>query len=109
MLVLGIWAQKGSAGQKVLENLGFNEDKIAELAATVSILLEVKDSVEKIYICNFICCLKCQPLEKWLLHVIKVGRSNQITLYYVQAHPIEAGKLNDDYSCLKAANNLIVT
>lgn len=39
MLVLGIWAQKGSAGQKVLENLGFNEDKIAELAATVSILL----------------------------------------------------------------------
>lgn len=108
MLVLGIWAQKGSAGQKVLENLGFNEDKIAELAATVSILLEVKNSVEKIYVYNFIWCLKCQPLGKWLLRLTKVGRSNQITLYLVQAHLIEAGRLNDYSSCLKAANNLII-
>ena len=37
MMVLGIWAQKGSAGQKVLENLGINDEKIAELGATVSI------------------------------------------------------------------------
>lgn len=37
MLLLGIWAQKGSAGQKVLEALGINDDKITELAATVSI------------------------------------------------------------------------
>lgn len=36
MLVLGIWAQKGSGGQKVLEKLGINDEKIAELAATVS-------------------------------------------------------------------------
>lgn len=36
MLVLGIWAQEGSAGQKVLEALGINDEKIAELAATVS-------------------------------------------------------------------------
>lgn len=39
MMVLGIWAQKGSAGQKVLENLGINDEKIAELGATVSNLL----------------------------------------------------------------------
>lgn len=36
MMVLGIWAQKGSDGQKVLEALGINDDKINELAATVS-------------------------------------------------------------------------
>ncbi|XP_024360274.1 ATP-dependent Clp protease ATP-binding subunit CLPT1, chloroplastic isoform X2 [Physcomitrium patens] len=35
MLVLGIWAQKGSGGQKVLEKLGINDEKIAELAATM--------------------------------------------------------------------------
>jgi len=35
MMVLGIWAQKGSAGQKVLENLGINDEKIAELGATM--------------------------------------------------------------------------
>lgn len=88
MLVLGIWAQKGSAGQKVLENLGFNEDKIAELAATVSILLEVKDSVQKIYMCNFICCLKCQPLGKWLLHLTEVGRSSHITFIMFKLIPL---------------------
>lgn len=37
MIVLGIWAQKGAAGQKVLEALGINDEKIAELAATVSV------------------------------------------------------------------------
>jgi len=37
MLVLGIWAQKGCAGQKILETLGINDDKIAELADTMKI------------------------------------------------------------------------
>lgn len=37
MLVLGIWAQKGSAGQKILETLGINDDKIAELSDSMKI------------------------------------------------------------------------
>lgn len=36
MLIIGIWAQKGSAGQKILEKLGINDDKIAKLSDTVS-------------------------------------------------------------------------
>jgi hypothetical protein len=40
MLVLGIWAQKGSDGQKVLAALGFNDDKASELAASVSSLVQ---------------------------------------------------------------------
>jgi hypothetical protein len=35
MLVLGIWAQKGSDGQKVLAALGFDDDKASELAASM--------------------------------------------------------------------------
>lgn len=35
-MVLGIWAQKGSAGQKVLEALGFDDKKAEEILATVS-------------------------------------------------------------------------
>jgi hypothetical protein len=40
MLVLGIWAQKGSDGQKVLAALGFDDDKASELAASVSSLVQ---------------------------------------------------------------------
>eukprot|EP00249_Psilotum_nudum_P002040 c14871_g1_i1 orf=247-993(-) len=32
-LVLGIWAQKGSAGQQILSNLGFDDEKAKELEA----------------------------------------------------------------------------
>lgn len=35
MLIIGIWAQKGSAGQKILEKLGINDDKIAKLSDTM--------------------------------------------------------------------------
>lgn len=30
-MLLGIWAQKGSAGQKVLEALGFDDKKVEEI------------------------------------------------------------------------------
>ncbi|GAB4858724.1 ATP-dependent Clp protease ATP-binding subunit clpt1, chloroplastic [Ancistrocladus abbreviatus] len=35
-LLLGIWAQEGSAGHKILEAFGFNDEKEKELAKSVS-------------------------------------------------------------------------
>lgn len=39
-LLLGIWAQKESAGHIVMATLGFNDEKAKELAKTVSSMLE---------------------------------------------------------------------
>lgn len=36
-LLLGIWAQKDSAGHKVLAALGFNDEKAKEVATFVSL------------------------------------------------------------------------
>ena len=36
-LLLGIWAQKGSAGQLILAALGFNDKNAEELEGTVSV------------------------------------------------------------------------
>ncbi|KAL3834575.1 hypothetical protein ACJIZ3_009311 [Penstemon smallii] len=36
-LLLGIWSQKGSAGQKILAGFGFDDEKAKELAKTVSL------------------------------------------------------------------------
>jgi len=34
-LLLGIWSQKESAGQQILDTLGFNDEKAKELAKTI--------------------------------------------------------------------------
>ena len=54
-LLLGIWAQKGSAGQLILAALGFNDQNAEELEGTVSVKLfsfEVNDASLKVNYLN---------------------------------------------------------
>ncbi|KAJ0732763.1 putative Clp, repeat (R) domain, Clp domain superfamily protein [Helianthus annuus] len=44
-LLLGIWAQKESAGHKIMAKLGFDDDKAKELAKTVSLKTIVVTSI----------------------------------------------------------------
>ncbi|KAL9993645.1 putative Clp, repeat (R) domain, Clp domain superfamily protein [Helianthus debilis subsp. tardiflorus] len=44
-LLLGIWAQKESAGHKIMAKLGFDDDKAKELAKTVSLKTIVVASI----------------------------------------------------------------
>ncbi|KAJ0551757.1 putative Clp, repeat (R) domain, Clp domain superfamily protein [Helianthus annuus] len=44
-LLLGIWAQKESAGYKIMAKLGFDDDKAKELAKTVSLKTIVVTSI----------------------------------------------------------------
>lgn len=39
-LVLGIWSEKESAGHKILESLGFDDEKAKELSVSVSVRLD---------------------------------------------------------------------
>lgn len=43
-LLLGIWAQKESAGHKIMAALGFDDDKAKELAKNVSFKMTVATS-----------------------------------------------------------------
>lgn len=36
-LVLGLWSEKESAGHKILESLGFDDEKAKELSVSVSV------------------------------------------------------------------------
>lgn len=81
MMVLGIWAQKGSAGQKVLENLGINDEKIAELGATVSISCTFlgMDNIFFFYIGKIFKFVNPSTKEpshlrcQWFIHSVAIG------------------------------------